>query len=308
MRETMTDDATPWLLLSVQAPAPGEEILLVEALRRLGARAVEREGERYVALLPPPVDVDELLRDAAAVIRASTSLRDPWIAWRWRSHEAWADAWSRDLHPRRVGERFVVAPRGVETALGKDDLAIRLVPGPAFGTAEHATTRSCLRLLERYVSPGDRVADVGSGSGILAVAAALLGARRVVALEMDPYACAMARETVAESGVADRVEVREVEARPGTLGDDGTFDGIVANLQAEFLLPLLAGLARAVAPGGWMIVSGLLRPERAQVLRSAAGAALEAETEGMEDGWWTAAFRRADSPREDDPERPWTTP
>jgi ribosomal protein L11 methyltransferase len=302
----MRDDAPPWLLLSVEAPAAGEEILLVEALRRLGARAVEREGEHYVALLPPPADVDDLLREAAAVIRASTSLRDPWISWRWRSHEAWAEAWSRDLHPRRVGERFVVAPRGADAALGDGDLAIRLVPGPAFGTAEHATTRSCLRLLERYVTPGDRVADVGSGSGILAVAAALLGAGRVAALEMDPYACAAARETVAESGVAGRVEVREVEVRPDTLRGDGPFGGIVANLQAEFLLPLFAGLARAVAPGGWMIVSGILRPERAAVLRAAEAAALEPETEGLEDGWWTAAFRRPRPLRADVPVHPST--
>jgi ribosomal protein L11 methyltransferase len=302
----MTDDPPAWLLLSVEAPAAGEEILLVEALRRLGARAVEREGERYVALLPPPADVDELLREAAAVIRASTSLRDPWMSWRWRSHEAWAEAWSRDLPPRRVGARFVIAPRGVDIALGEDDLAIRLVPGPAFGTAEHATTRSCLRLLERYVSPGECVADVGSGSGILAVAAALLGAGRAVALEMDPYACAAARETVAESGVADRVEVREVEVRPDTLLADGPFDGVVANLQAELLLPLLAGLARAVAPGGWMIVSGILRPERAEVLRAAEEAGLEPETEALEDGWWTAAFRRPRTPAADDPVHPRT--
>lgn len=286
----------PWLLLSVQAPPPGEEILLLEALRRLGARAVEREGERYVALLPPPRDLSALHREAEAAIRASTSLREPWISWRWRSHEEWAEEWSRGLEARRVSDRLVVAPLGREPQLREGDLLIRLVPGLGFGTAEHATTRSCLRLLERYLSPGDRAADVGSGSGILAIAAALLGARRVLALELDPHACAAARENVVENGVVDRVEVRELEVRPATLPGEGPFDGIVANLQAGILLPLLPGLSRALATGGWLIVSGILRTERQEVLRAARQVELEPELEEAEEGWWTAGLRRRPAP------------
>jgi ribosomal protein L11 methyltransferase len=280
-----------WLLLSVQAPPPGEEILLLEALRRLGARSVERVGQRYVALFPPR-DPDALLREAESVIRASTSLRDPWLSWSWRSRDEWAEEWSSALQPVRAGERLVVTPRGREPQLREDDLLIRLVPGLGFGTAEHATTRSCLRLLERLLSPGERVADVGSGSGILAVAAALLGARRVLALEMDPHACAAARDNVAENGVEERVEVRETEVRPKTLRGGELFDGIAANLQAGILLPLLPGLSRALTDGGWLIVSGILRMERQSVLRAAGELELQPEAEEMEEGWWTATFRR----------------
>ncbi|MGI9179697.1 MAG: 50S ribosomal protein L11 methyltransferase [Longimicrobiaceae bacterium] len=286
-----THDAPRWLLLSVQRPAPGEEILLIEALRRLGAHAVEREGERYLALLPPPRALDALLREAEAVIRASTSLRDPWLSWRWRSHEEWAEEWSHGLDPRRIGNHFVVTPRGREPQLREGDRVIRLVPGLGFGTAEHATTRSCLRLLERYLSAGDQVADVGSGSGILAIAAVLLGARRVLALELDPHACAAARENVAENGVQERVEIREVEVRPETLRGEGPFSGIVANLHAGILLPLLPALARALAPRGWMIVSGILPVEKRGVLRAAREAGLHLEAEEVEEGWWTGCFR-----------------
>jgi ribosomal protein L11 methyltransferase len=281
-----------WLLLSVQAPPHGEEILLIEALRRLGARAVEREGERYVALLPPPREVDALLRQAQAVIRASTSLRDPWISWRWRSHQDWAQEWTRGLEPRRVGERLLITPTGTDPETCDGDLVIRLVPGLGFGTAEHPTTRSCLRLLERSLAPGDRIADIGAGSGILAVAAALLGARRVLALELDAYAYAAARANVAENAVEDRVEIREVEVRPDTLRGEGRFEGITANLQAEILLPLLRGLARALAAGGWLIVSGILRAERREVLRAASELGLEPRSEEVEEGWWTASFRQ----------------
>jgi ribosomal protein L11 methyltransferase len=283
-----------WLLLSVQAPPPGEEILLLEALRRLGARSVERVGQRYVALFPPR-DPDALLREAESVIRASTSLRDPWLSWSWRSRDEWAEEWSSALQPVRAGERLVVTPRGREPQLREDDLQIRLVPGLGFGTAEHATTRSCLRLLERLLSPGERAADVGSGSGILAVAAALLGARHVLALELDPHACAAARANVAENGVSDRVEVRHVEVRPETLHGEAPLNGITANLQAGILLPLLPGLSRALTDGGWLIVSGILRAESQDVLRAASGAELRLEEVEVEDGWWTAGFRRLPS-------------
>jgi ribosomal protein L11 methyltransferase len=282
----------PWLRLSVQAPPAGEEHLLVEALRSLGARSVERDGERFVAMTPPPVVPETLLRQAEAVIRASTSLQDPWLTWEWRSHGAWAEEWSRALEPRRVGARIIVAPAGRAPGADADDIVIRLVPGPGFGTAEHPTTRACLRLLEEAVVPGDRVADVGAGSAILAVAAARLGAARVVAYESDPLACAAARQTVESNEVADRVEVREVEIRPGGLPLTNGFDGIVANLQADILLPLLPGLARYVVGRGWLIVSGLTRGEGSDVISLALDSGLHLERTEVDEGWWSACFRR----------------
>ena len=281
-----------WLLLSVQAPPAGEEILLVEALRRVGARAVEREGERYLALIPGVDDPDRLLRDAEAAIRTGTSLVDPRLAWRWQSRDEWADAWGRAVAPLRIGERLVVAPLGSDPTVEEDDLVIRLVPGFGFGTAEHPTTRGCLRLLEPVVTRGDRIADIGSGSGILSIAAALLGAAEVVAFEADRHACATARENMAQNGVAERVEVRIEKVKPEGLGDDERFTGITANLQAEILLPILSGIARSLTPGGWIVVSGLHRGERADVLSLCADADLQLEAEEVDEGWWSARLRR----------------
>jgi ribosomal protein L11 methyltransferase len=276
----------------VQPPPHGEELLLVEALRRLGAHAVEREGERFVALFPPPRDPRLLLRRAEAAIRTATSIREPWLSWRWHPREEWARRWTAELEPRRVGEHLVVTPRDRDPAPLPGDRVIRLVPGLGFGTAEHATTRGCLVLLERCVRPGDRVADVGAGSGILAIAAALLGAREVLALERDPYACEAARANAAENGVAEWITVREVEVEPETLAGDAPFDGVAANLQAEILLPLLPALLRATAPGGWAVVSGLWRAEAGEVRRVAAEAGAHPEAEVEEEGWWAACLRR----------------
>ncbi|MEJ2215471.1 MAG: 50S ribosomal protein L11 methyltransferase [Gemmatimonadota bacterium] len=300
-----------WLELAMPAGRPGETPLLVDALRRVGARAVERDGDRVIALFPPPADPAALLAEAASAIRASTSETEPRLASEWRSHEEWAAAWRTNHPPERVVGRLVVAPTGSAWQGRDDDLVIRLDPAVAFGTAEHPTTRACLRMLATHLSPDDRVLDVGAGSGSLAIAAALLGASRVLALEADPLACAAARENAYASGVADRIEVgeRRVEPRdfrqlwpPGRARlvrwfrprDDARlhrrapFHVILANLDAETVVRLLPGFRRVLAPAGWLVLSGVVRVERAAVLEAAAGEGLALSHEEMEGGWWTA--------------------
>jgi ribosomal protein L11 methyltransferase len=294
-----------WLELTAPAGPPGEAPLLVDALRRVGARAVERDGERVVALFPPPPDPHALLAEAASVIRASTSVTDPHLSWQWRSHAEWADAWRASHPPERVAGRLVVATTRSAWHGPADDLVIRLNPAVAFGTAEHPTTRACLRMLAAHLDPGARVLDVGAGSGILSIAAALLGAARVLALETDPLACAAARENAAASGVPDRVDVRQrhvtrhdfgrlrLPARAG-LRRAGPFDAILANLDADTVLRLLPGFRAVLAPAGWLVLSGVVRVERTAVLEAAAAGGLALADEEMQGGWWTARLTLGD--------------
>jgi ribosomal protein L11 methyltransferase len=307
-----------WLVLSAPLPPPGEEPLMVEALRALGARAVERDGDRVLAWLPPPSQVDALLREAEAAIRAGTSLRDPVLESSWQSAEEWARRWSADQRARRVSGRIVVAPvggvaaetgagagpselgadrrsksRGGEPALARDDdppIIIRLDPAAAFGTADHATTRACLRLLDAWIRAGDRVLDLGTGSGILAIAAARLGARRVLALDSDPLACAAAAHNAALNGVERHVEVREEAVRPHRLARLGRWDGVVANIGTTGLVPALPALRKRLARGGWLILSGMLVTDRETFLAEAGRAGLALREEEVEGGWWTAVF------------------
>ena len=168
----------------------------------------------------------------------------------------WETAWKQFFKPLRVGRRLVVKPSWEEYAPRPNDLVLELDPGMAFGTGAHPTTQLCLEALEDVVQPGERVLDFGTGSGILAVAAARLGAAEVVGLDIDPVAAAAADLNVTGNGLRDRVRIQggDLEALPA----DATFDGIVANILAGVILDYAEGLAARCRPGGWLVTSGII--------------------------------------------------
>jgi ribosomal protein L11 methyltransferase len=298
----------------------------VETLRRLGARSVERWGEQARALFPDPGELGPFLDEVRAALQASIpskgssrsagssldSALDWALDWAWESHADWTRRW-RDAHPpRRVGRRFQVMAVGEEdesrsgddgdggdpgvgtdrreVGVGAPRIPLLLTPGVGFGTGEHPTTRACLALLEDEVGPGDRIADVGSGSGILAVAAALLGAASVEAFEVDPVSTALARANVQANRVGDKVTIQTLRVEAGTPLPRAPFHGIVANLESPILLPLLPTLVGALSPGGWLLTSGTLAPERTLLVRHGETLGLGLRTGVWEEGWWSAVF------------------
>lgn len=207
--------------------------------------------------------------------------------------EDWADAWKKTWKPFRVGRLAVVAPhrRG---ELRSDDVALELVPGGAFGTGRHATTRACLQLVQELVEPGARVLDAGTGTGILAVAAALFGAGSALGFDLDPSAEPAARDLARRNGVADRCAFRTggFEILGPDDGEDTGFDGALANLYSDLVQRHAAELARRVRPGGWLVFSGCpeahLAPTRA-ALEAAELVDLELRRRGR---WCTVSARR----------------
>ncbi len=300
-----------WLVLTIGAPPRGEEMLLVDALKRLGARLVDHKGSRLVAYFQAPSEPSDFLAQARSVIGASLSPPAPAISWELQTGEGWRKVWERDVAPRRVSERFlivpspphpgslgaseVLGPRGGEASVEENPSIIRLLPSLAFGTAEHPTTRACLQLLEEVIEANDSVVDVGAGSGILSIAAALLGAGKVLALEMDPHGAESARQNVRINNVACQVEVNQVEVRPDTLPPLGPFGGALANLEPDTLLRLVPGIVAAVAPGGWVVFSGAPGDERRAVRSAALREGLRSTGERTVDGWWTESFRKRPS-------------
>ncbi|HZD05729.1 MAG TPA: 50S ribosomal protein L11 methyltransferase, partial [Longimicrobiales bacterium] len=176
-----------WLVVTVRPARPEDAGSVAHVLMRLGGRAVAEEADgRLVTHLAEPVDPEEVV---GAVHRALAGLPGGGraeVETRWQPHRNWAEVWKKGLRPRRVTRRLVVTPSWCEPELRLGDLVLVIDPGMAFGTAEHGTTRGCLRILARTVRPGERVLDVGAGSGILSIAAARLGAVEVLALESDP--------------------------------------------------------------------------------------------------------------------------
>jgi ribosomal protein L11 methyltransferase len=203
----------------------------------------------------------------------------------------WADDVRRNFQPIRVSDRLGIAASWCADFAVPDGIVIRLDPAQAFGTGRHETTQLCLLALEeRFDRATDAAAvsvlDVGCGTGILAIYAALRGARSVVAIDVDPVACEMATGNAAANGVGEVVGVRRTG--PGEVRE--TFDVVVANLQRAPLLELAAAIRRAVAPGGLLILSGLLAGEEEEVRAAYHDAGLSPDGERHRGEWACLRF------------------
>lgn len=210
--------------------------------------------------------------------------------------EEWRDAWKRHFHVVRLTRRIVIVPSWESYQPQADDLIIHLDPGQAFGTGAHATTRLLLEELQALADAGVRVErflDVGAGSGILAIAATLLwpGASGV-ALDIDPHAVTAARENAERNGVGGRIAASD---DPVSAVEDA-FELVCANIQSDVLLDLRADISARVAPGGVLLLSGLLAGQVDAVAARYAegGLTLEATTRSPHDPEWASArLRRA---------------
>jgi ribosomal protein L11 methyltransferase len=201
-------------------------------------------------------------------------------AYSWVQEEDWANAWKAFFKPTRVGERLMVIPTWERYELQEGDIPLYLDPGMAFGTGTHATTSLCLRKLEQLVKPGARVLDVGTGSGILAVAAAKLGAAQVVAIDIDPVAVKVAGENAEQNGVT--LDVRQ--ATPDQVEKDPA-DLIIANIIASVIIDILPDVADRLKEGGRFLASGIIDNKKQQVLDAMTATWLLPLEVREENGW-----------------------
>ena len=200
----------------------------------------------------------------------------------------WCECWKQYYKPFRAGKKLVIKPSWEMWDAQPGDLIIELDPGMAFGTGTHETTAMCVTLIEKYYA-GGTLLDVGTGSGILAIAAARLGAKDVLAVDIDPDAVRVAIENVAHNGLADAVRVREGDLVKGL---DETFDFAVANILAPVIVMLAKPLKKHLNAGATFVCSGIISEAEGDVLaalKEAGYQVLEIEHKGD----WVAIVSRA---------------
>lgn len=206
-----------------------------------------------------------------------------------KTHEEdWANNWKKYYKPSKVGEKIVVKPIWENYEKKDDELVVELDPGMAFGTGDHETTRMCIQALEKYVEKDSTVFDVGTGSGILAIAAAKLGAKKAVGVDLDPVAVESAKENVSYNNL-DNIEVLY-----GNLVEviEGKADIVVANIIAEIICILIDDVKRVLKQGGMFITSGIIH-ERVKMVTD------KLEESGFEvikvnkDGEWNCIIAKA---------------
>jgi ribosomal protein L11 methyltransferase len=273
-----------WLAVRVAGASGATRDAIAAALIHAGAACVQEERDDLITYLPDDAPLDAvrgaIANDGVAVLElreaSATEVDRPWVS---------------TVGISRAG-RFIVAPPWLDVESAAGETLIVIDPAMAFGTGEHPTTRGVLRLMDGVVEPGDRVADLGAGSAVLAIAAARLGASRVAAIEMDPDAIGNAEQNVLVNDVGDRVVVIEGDAET-ILPHVAPVRVVLANIISSVLIPLLSLVRRSLEPGGAAIFSGILVDERDEFVSALERDGWRVEREHIEDVWWTTVARPA---------------
>lgn len=198
--------------------------------------------------------------------------------------EDYQNSWKKYLYPEKVSERFVVKPTWREYEADGDEIIIELDPGRAFGTGSHPTTSLCIKQMEEYINEGDSVIDVGTGSGILMVAANKLGASEAWGVDIDPLAVEVAKENLE----LNKVDMNTIKLFKGDLVkvvEDKKFDVVVANILADVILLLLNDMSTVVKKGGLMILSGIIEDKAPEIKRRIISLGYEVVSETKDKEW-----------------------
>lgn len=277
-----------WRCVQVTASPLLSEDVAAEVTERYGMGVeITRDGLRFY--VEEAVSTEELGRVLDEILSTYRPL-DPDSPVSWEStlvrDENWGEEWKKFFKPLRVGSRFLICPSWEKAEPGEGDLLIWMDPGRAFGTGQHETTRLCLEWLDRLGAEetsfsGKSLLDVGTGSGILAMAGALLGFTRIVGIDNDPEAIETAQENVKRNGVAVRIGLLEAEVGALT----STFDVVISNIQALPLIAMAGAMRERLAAGARLALSGIL-VEQADSVRQAYEATGVTFVDQREAGEW----------------------
>ncbi len=206
--------------------------------------------------------------------------------------EDWANQWKQFYKPLRVGKHLLVLPPWENCEAKEDDVVIVMDPGQAFGTGTHETTRLCLSMIEKHISVGDKMLDVGTGSGILTVAGIKLGATSSHAYDLDPTAVRVAKENMIANGVADKVICGVSDLLKGVDKTAAPFTFVTANIVADILIRMAPEISPFMTSGGKLIASGIIDGRRNDVFAAMTAGGLTLVDEAHEEDWTVLVFQK----------------
>ncbi len=308
--ERMNNDT--WVLIEIAVPAPAVDLVCAELadLGCAGTLVEKRDLDTFTvpnedldpaldlclqAYFPGAIETEELSRRIEQVLEMLRPLfkgRTFALGEQRQVHqEDWADGWKQHFSLFKVGQRLIIKPSWEDYQPTAEERVLELDPGMAFGTGTHGTTLLCLKAIVALMEeshPPQSLLDVGTGSGILAMAAAALGAQRVLACDIDPVACEVATENCRLNGLADSIEITTcpLEQLPGT------YDVVVANILAEENLRLADHLLSHLNPGGYLFLSGILAEKESMVRAGFADQPLSFLGTARQDEWVCLSWRR----------------
>ena len=299
--DSMTDDLSEFLIELSPDGVVTENLTLdtfsLESLEEPSTRTVSAFFEADDALQGKVAGVCSYIREIGPSYPGFI-FREPTIGY--IKEEDWSSSWKSNFKPARIGKRLVVKPTWEEYPENAGDIILELDPGMAFGTGTHPTTRLCMEVLEKIFFREDayrhvtgkaalHVLDVGTGSGILGITAAKLGAADVLAIDIDAQALVVAKENIILNGAEKTVTVADTPlARV-----EGSYYIVVANILAEELVKMAPELVKRVAPGGFLILSGILTEKEEIVLRGFSMREITHTETTLEDEWSCMTYRRA---------------
>jgi len=228
-----------------------------------------------------PEMLDQLQQISNIVARSSSSTL-PTISTRLLEDQNWNEEWEKTIQPIQVTDRIVIKPTWQEYTLFPQQIVLTIDPKMAFGTGYHETTRLCLKLIEQHLKPGDRLLDIGTGTGILAIAAAKLGAKLAVGVDSDEWSYVNALENVRLNHVENCVRIMHGEL--SSVGEKH-FDMITANIQRNIIEQLLNEMKKRLTKSGMMILSGLLLQDKEPIGQRLSALGFEACEELIENEW-----------------------
>ena len=302
--KTASAPRAAWLEAAVRVPIAAADAvgrLLVEAgsqgvitgVRELARGSRRRTHETVRGFFPSREPVRARLAVRAALTRArDAGVRRATVSWRELDARLWEMDWRQHFQPVRAGRGLVVVPPWDRGDHGKRRRVV-IHPGMAFGTGQHATTLGCLEALESLAAPPPaRALDVGTGTGVLAIALAKLGVKKVLGLDLDPQAITAARGNVRRNAVGSRVSLACRGLEKAVPVDARGYPLVVANLYVDALVELAPAIARRTAVGGHLVTSGVLRSQQARVRAAYAPPLWRLRSAKRRGAWVTSIFQR----------------